>query len=416
MTSVTLTNRELKNKATGVDILVPQYEHIPGPFGGSVDYHIIVVTQLFYFKTPTKHKESDIVQFMIPQKYEVFEELCNKLTQKFPSVVFDTPPKKPFLINDAVISDRRQYMQDVLQQIARTPKLACSSLVLEFLGAKRGHKEVNRFEDTHGISDKDEDTATGKKNTQEEITDDVDLFASAEGKDDQTEDREEEDLFAAAKSSGPLSNLRVKGFSIFSTDDKDDANDEDINSLFVPAGAEEGNTVSVDAEDNSELLKIEDDLDKLLTVKAKPQKPPKPSLPVAKPRLKPKPNLKPKPTPKPRFVEAAAGENELFGSEDAEAADQKTKETSAAKGKPGSKDLFDQARKHSFRSSSHGEETLDDIFKTKSRAVFETEDDDDLFKTASTAEKRNVEEMSVDDIANYIQQNEADSNAKLDLF
>ena len=101
----------------------------------------------------------------------------------------------------------------------------------------------------------DEDTATGKKNTQEEITDDVDLFASAEGKDDQTEDREEEDLFAAAKSSGPLSNLGVKGFSIFSTDDKDGANDEDINSLFVPAGAEEGNTVNVDVEDNSELLK-----------------------------------------------------------------------------------------------------------------------------------------------------------------
>ena len=60
--------RELKNKATGVDILVPQYEHIPGPFGGSVDYHIIVVTQLFYFKTPTKHKESDIVQFMVSAK------------------------------------------------------------------------------------------------------------------------------------------------------------------------------------------------------------------------------------------------------------------------------------------------------------------------------------------------------------
>ena len=95
--------------------------------------------------------------------------------------------------------------------------------------------------------------------------------------------------------------------------------------------------------------RIEDDLDKLLSVKAKPQKPPKPSLPVAKPRLKPKPNLKPKPTPKPRFVEAAAGENELFGSEDAEATEQKTKETSAAKGKPGSEDLFDQARKHTFR-------------------------------------------------------------------
>ena len=39
-------------------------------------------------------------------------------------------------------------MKDVLQQIARTPKLACSSLVLEFLGAKRGHKDVNRLEIT----------------------------------------------------------------------------------------------------------------------------------------------------------------------------------------------------------------------------------------------------------------------------
>lgn len=28
-------------------------------------YHVIVVTQLFYFKTPSKHKESDIVQFMV---------------------------------------------------------------------------------------------------------------------------------------------------------------------------------------------------------------------------------------------------------------------------------------------------------------------------------------------------------------
>ena len=58
-------HRELKNKATGVDILVPQYEHISGSFGGSVVYHVIVVTQLFYFKTPNKHKESDVVQFMV---------------------------------------------------------------------------------------------------------------------------------------------------------------------------------------------------------------------------------------------------------------------------------------------------------------------------------------------------------------
>ena len=86
-----------------------------------------------------------------------------------------------------------------------------------------------------------------------------------------------------------------------------------------------------------------------MSVKAKPQKPPKPSKPVAKPRLKPKPDLKPKPTPKPRFVEAAAAENELFGSGDAGATKQKNKEPSVQKAKPTSEDLFDQARKHSFR-------------------------------------------------------------------
>lgn len=93
-------------------------------------------------------------------------------------------------------------------------------------------------------------------------------------------------------------------------------------------------------------MRIEDDLDKLLTVKAKPQKPPKPSKPVAKPRLKPRPNLKPKPTPKPRFAEAAAGEHELFGGAPDAAKDQKKKPP--VKERKADEDLFDQARKSSF--------------------------------------------------------------------
>ena len=93
--------------------------------------------------------------------------------------------------------------------------------------------------------------------------------------------------------------------------------------------------------------RIEDDLDKLLTVKS--QKPPKPTTkPTAKPRLKPKPNLKPKPTPKPRFVEAGAGEDELFGA----AGDTKDKNITSVKERVHAsedQDLFDQARKSSFR-------------------------------------------------------------------
>ena len=56
---------ELKNRATGIDIYVPQHEDVQGPLGGSVVYNVIVVTRLFYFKMPGKHKESDVVQFMV---------------------------------------------------------------------------------------------------------------------------------------------------------------------------------------------------------------------------------------------------------------------------------------------------------------------------------------------------------------
>jgi len=69
------------------------------------------------------------------------------------------------------------------------------------------------------------------------------------------------------------------------------------------------------------------------------------------------------------------------------------------------------------RTSSHGEETLDDIFNTPSRPTFTTtEDDDDLFKQTSVVEESSVQDMSADDIASYIQQNTPDSNVKPDLF
>lgn len=84
----------------------------------------------------------------------------------------------------------------------------------------------------------------------------MDLFASTEENDGgQNEDNEEEeDLLAAMKSSSaPLPTSQVKGFSIFRTDDKED-DDEDINNLFIPAGADERKKIDIDVEDNSKLL------------------------------------------------------------------------------------------------------------------------------------------------------------------
>lgn len=415
MASVTLTNRELKNRATGIDIRVPQHEQVSGPFGGSVLYHVIVVTRLFYFKTPSKHKESDVVQFMIPQKYEVFEELCNRLTQKFPSVVFSPPPKKTFISSDAVITERRLYMEEVLQQIAHTPKLACSSLVLEFLGAKRGHNDINRLEVTQSVKDED---SSEQKNSKEEVVEDIDLFAETDKTDiSQTEHDEEdrEDLLSLAKvSSAGKSPLQTKDLSIFGTNDNEDG-DDDINNLFVPAGADE-KKFNIEIEDNSQLLNIQDDLDKLLTVQRKPPKPEKPVKPVAKPRLKPKPDLKPKPTPKPRFAEAGAAEDELFGTVSS-TTKQERPVAKERKFPRGEQDLFAQARKQSFnRTSSLEEETLDDIFNSPSKPSFTITDDEDLFKQTSAISEPAVQDMSADDIASYIQQNMPDTDAKLDLF
>ena len=71
--------------------------------------------------------------------------------------------------------------------------------------------------------------------------------------------------------------------------------------------------------------------------------------PVAKPRLKPKPDLKPKPTPKPRFVEACAGEDELFGAAGATKDNNSTPSVKERVPASGGQDLFEQARKSSFR-------------------------------------------------------------------
>ena len=84
---------------------------------------------------------------------------------------------------------------------------------------------------------------------------DVDLFAKTDETDvaqnNGNEEDAEEDLFAIAKGS---SETQMTGFSIFGNNDKEDLDDEDINKLFIPAGADE-NKISLEIEDNSQLLK-----------------------------------------------------------------------------------------------------------------------------------------------------------------
>ena len=56
-------HRKLKNRETGVDMSVPSYETASSPKLVK-DYHVVVITNLPYFKLP-EHSEKDVVQFMV---------------------------------------------------------------------------------------------------------------------------------------------------------------------------------------------------------------------------------------------------------------------------------------------------------------------------------------------------------------
>ncbi|KAK3748307.1 hypothetical protein QZH41_019798 [Actinostola sp. cb2023] len=334
---------------------------------------------------------------MIQQKFSSFEDLYHKLLQKFSSVVFCPLPKKVLIVNDSVINERRQVMETVLQQIAKTPKLSCSSLTLEFLG-------VQTQKDGTPLDERDSTCEVQQKEqiNPDDDTADVDLFGAdqqeqTEQRDDDDNDDikdDDDDLLLFAKATKPLS----QGASIFQVEDKED----DIDDLFIPAGALVKNSIKLEIEDNSELLNVDGDLDKILNI-SKPNKPPKPPKadkpPVPKPRMKPKPQLKPKPAPKPRFQESKGNaDDELFAM-----STNKSKQDTSEDG------LF-VPRKNSLRKQTDEGDTLDDIFNKPAKPVFPAADDDDdsLFKTSS--------DMSTDDISNYIQNNLKDDKDSLDLF
>ena len=56
--------RELKNKATGVDLSIPTVKGISSLLSSSFEYNIVVVSNLQYFKLP-QHKDTDVVQFVV---------------------------------------------------------------------------------------------------------------------------------------------------------------------------------------------------------------------------------------------------------------------------------------------------------------------------------------------------------------
>jgi hypothetical protein len=57
-------SRSVKNKETGLDLAVSSVKETPGLLTYSLEFSVIVVSDLSCFKLP-QHKETDTVQFMV---------------------------------------------------------------------------------------------------------------------------------------------------------------------------------------------------------------------------------------------------------------------------------------------------------------------------------------------------------------
>ncbi|XP_019633078.1 PREDICTED: HCLS1-binding protein 3-like isoform X1 [Branchiostoma belcheri] len=325
--AATVTTRELRNTETGLDLSVPQTEEIAGTLATTTLYQTIVITNLAVFKSP-KHKANDVVQFMCSHKYAEFEALHKSLDEKFSGTALPTLPSRMVLKSSAAVTkERRNACDTFLRFIARTPKMATSPELLEFLGVSKSkstyylrkaeakitpsqpEKKEDIFEEKFHPSDED----SAKPEDDQNLPKKVDIFGGDVGDDldvdlfgqTSTSTTVDDDLFGAAPvKTGNVT--RSQGVKLFEEEDEDQE-------LFIPEGArvETKPEPTVQVEDNTDLLTIEDDLDKLLSIsKEKPKPSPKPR-PVPAPR----PGKKPPTAPKPNLTKTARSADDLPGSD-----------------------------------------------------------------------------------------------------
>ncbi|XP_041452410.1 HCLS1-binding protein 3-like [Lytechinus variegatus] len=99
------------------------------------------------------------------------------------------------------------------------------------------------------------------------------------------------------------------GELLLTADDSAVSNSEIQETLFLPPGTTTDVTSSdilgLVKEDNSDLLNVDDDLDKLLSISTKP-----------KPSVSSKPPTKPRPSPKPGPISKSNTEDSMFGVQD----------------------------------------------------------------------------------------------------
>uniref|UniRef100_A0A8C5ML25 HCLS1 binding protein 3 n=1 Tax=Leptobrachium leishanense TaxID=445787 RepID=A0A8C5ML25_9ANUR len=126
----------IQNTHTGLDLWVPEYQEIRGRMmTGHVEYQIVVVTSLPAFKT-AKHKPDDVVQFVVFRKYSEIEEFYGRISTHFPRIPLPAFPRKVLFVGESDIRERRTAFNDLVKAIAKEKELTTSSELLDFLGMR----------------------------------------------------------------------------------------------------------------------------------------------------------------------------------------------------------------------------------------------------------------------------------------
>ncbi|XP_034965880.2 HCLS1-binding protein 3 [Zootoca vivipara] len=353
--AVLVTTRPLQNTHTGIDLSVPEYQEIRGKMmSGHVEYNIVAVTQLPAFKS-SKHKPEDIIQFMVSKKYSEIEEFYQKLATRYPQSSLPPLPRKVLFVGEFDIRERRAAFNEIMRSISKDTDLATSPELMEFLGTRPTGATDIKSKNLPNAEDKDDENEAFDFFKEERTPDPIPLFKSSKEQDvkERKEKEEEEDgddddgdplgvikskkaekptlppakdgkpkltifdeeavpdegLFGSAQGFSFSGSKRIlaaeKNLKLFEDPDLGGVVTLGDLLLLPTACASTEHALSSNLEeDTEELLRVEEDFEKMWKLSSKPKLPPKPTLPKKPAVTDAKPPLSSAPKTKPTEVKA----------------------------------------------------------------------------------------------------------------
>ncbi|BFZ21565.1 hypothetical protein BsWGS_24604 [Bradybaena similaris] len=269
MPRATITSRQLKNKDTGLDLIVSSYRETKGLMSSTVYYQVVLVSNLACFKTPS-HKESDVVQYSIEKQWSEFEELRVKVAGLFHEISLPALNKISIIVNEQVLRHRRNNLDQLVKFMASVPRLAACVPLLEFLGVDAGRaKRFAQGEPLERSTSKPASDGASEGGTEAQDSE-ADVFED-DVNDQPDGNLFDEDIDDADEALFGNESVRAQVSMFEQQDLKADLTEEDEKDFrFIPDAIitkrEIIQVVSDDTEASPDLLIIEDDLDKLMTI------------------------------------------------------------------------------------------------------------------------------------------------------